>query len=250
MIGMGISPVVGGFVPSGGDSDPIGTALRADAVAYWKMEEASGARADATGRDNNLSPLNVSSAVGKIGNSVEFDEGVEVESYLQSATPTELTTDGDFSISFWIYFNSQQDGSDKTLFVRNNFTEFDVKSFFSIALQKFVIAFYVTESGVDKEVISTFDISLGTWHHFYISYDSGNPSTLTIIANNETATTFNGTGGLSSDPDSITSIGGYVGFPGFSPDGRIDEAGYWKRLLTADERAYLYNSGSGRTLYP
>ena len=30
-------------------------------------------------------------------------------------------------------------------------------------------------------------------------------------------------------------------------NGRIDNVGFWKRLLTANEKAYLYNTGSGRS---
>ena len=30
-------------------------------------------------------------------------------------------------------------------------------------------------------------------------------------------------------------------------DGRLDQVGVWKRVLTADERTWLYNSGNGRS---
>ena len=44
----------------------------------------------------------------------------------------------------------------------------------------------------------------------------------------------------------------WIGFPsefGFC-DVDVDELGFWKRLLSQDEIDYLYNSGTGRTLYP
>jgi hypothetical protein len=40
---------------------------------------------------------------------------------------------------------------------------------------------------------------------------------------------------------------GAFAYAGIYTNGSIDEVGFWKRVLTADERTWLYNSGAGRT---
>lgn len=84
--------------------------------------------------------------------------------------------------------------------------------------------------------------SYNAWHFFvawrtggvwYIQIDNGtvNSATYTNPATNSTSLT--------------------IGWNGQSGDakfnGRLDEITFWKRYLTADEIAYLYNSGAGRS---
>ena len=52
-----------------------------------------------------------------------------------------------------------------------------------------------------------------------------------------------------SDGSSATTLGASTTIPTDTFNGRIDAVGFWKRLLTATERIWLYNAGQGRS-YP
>lgn len=91
-------------------------------------------------------------------------------------------------------------------------------------------------------------ISLNTWYFGATTYAPGSPGTMTQFLNTSKQTgTATGTPGVSAAP---LCIGGDTrSFNSSGLGGSVMRAGLWKRVLSDDELAYLYNGGQGRD-YP
>ena len=86
--------------------------------------------------------------------------------------------------------------------------------------------------------------STGTWYFLVVQHDATN-NQIGISVNNGTTDTTATTGGV-RDGAAPFRIGAFGNATSFF-DGRIDAVMVWKRLLTAAEKAYLYDSGNGRS---
>ena len=74
-------------------------------IAFWKLGEASGTRVDSIGSNDLTDNNTVTQAAGKIGNCAQFTAANS--EYLSIADNAALSTgDIDFSIVFWVYFDS------------------------------------------------------------------------------------------------------------------------------------------------
>ena len=246
-----------------GEGDPIGDALRADAVAYWKLDEASGTRADATGNGNNLTDArsNVASESGKVGQSASFV--MDENSVLYCLNNSDLRiTGGSFTVCAWLWLDAKApcgytiigktDNNDTEWAIdyrppdpdpENNPDRFD---------------WYMLGAGYEFPgvIANTFGApNLHTWYFVVIAYDATN-GVMKIRVDNGADDTFDWMGGT-PETTAAFGIGGYVNEDPPDPpmaagdfDGRVDEVGIWKRLLTEEELAYLWNSGAGRALFP
>ena len=92
-------------------------------------------------------------------------------------------------------------------------------------------------------------VALNTWYNVVAWYQSGAAAHLGISVN-QSVNTANYTGGIKTgsaafvigaNSSSITSDAS------FFMDGRIDEVGFWKQALSANERSDMYGGGSGNT---
>jgi hypothetical protein len=87
--------------------------------------------------------------------------------------------------------------------------------------------------------------SLSTWY-FVVCWHNQAAATINICVNDGAVDSAARTAAISD-----TAAGFIIGADGFNTtnapvDGRIDEVGFWKRVLSAAEITELYNSGSGR----
>lgn len=211
-------------------------------VSYWTMQEASGARADSLGA-NNLTDVNgVGSAAGIIGNAASF-----VTASSQSLTHVNNSDfqvgDSDFTFAGWIYMTNV--GINNTLVSK-----------WTSALQGYYCAYqpltpgfvFAIDNGTTANA-ATFSgtATANTWYFIVASYDSTN-DLIQISINNSVTQVTSQAGGVRIAATDFW-IGGISGFSNYYTSGRIDEIGYWHRLLTAQERTYLYNAGAART-YP
>jgi len=232
--------VTNNVAPAG---DPIGDVLRADAVAYWTMNETSGARNDSVG-SNDLDPQNIPASVaGKVLNAARF---ISVDSQSLTVSPSFDTLATDFTWALWVKLRNKVITQD--LVARVNTDSGD---------DEYVIQ-YSAES--DRILLSTTQVSVkgdnygspavDTWLFVVCSFEEGTPiDTLKISINNGAGNT-QATEGNQAAGDSVLSIGAGEGWDWHYSDSDVDEVAFWKRLLTTDELAYLYNSGAGRALFP
>jgi hypothetical protein len=252
---------VGELASGGGNDDPIGDALRADAVAYWKMDEENGTRQDSTANNRDLTETeSVPGVTGKISDAANFTiaagNGLKI---LNDTAFTSLGTEP-FTFAFWAKIDDITENIDHTLIyrtVQSPSTRIDWYAFFNPNVGNFIILdAYDLNSEEYGFVISTTEISEGVWY-FVLGYIDpvGELAGLRVNDVEVTEGFFSTPAAHGTYNDNCLSVGAEINFTStqsavFQTRGDIDEVGFWPRLLSAEEKDYLYNSGTGRTLYP
>jgi hypothetical protein len=175
---------------------------------------------------------NVGSAIGKQGNSAEFD----TTNYLSTNT---VLSSGPFSVSCWIYADTVTNPSGGIVNRYDNPVPADRVWSTYVANDDIVFAIPPTQLRISNVISAT------TWHYFAFWYDDV-AQEIRIQFDTTIYTRPHTTGyPVTNVPLSIGArADGNTAF-----DGRIDEVGIWSRVLTASERTQLYNGGSGIT-YP
>lgn len=232
--------------------DTIGDALRADCKAYWKLDETSGNRLDSKNSHHLVPVGSVSQAAGKVGNAAGFDGELaytEDQQYLVAPSHTDLAggDSNSFTIAGWIYVtNFDFDAPCLLSKAGDDTTEYLIIT--SVQKPQFTIS-----GGVATDALSTIVMDAGVWYFVVAWYDLS-IRTSYISVNQETPVVGSSAGVTLNAPydplGTVLSGAYYEADPANFTHGRHDELGFWQRVLTADERAYLYNSGAGKTLYP
>lgn len=230
-------------------SDPIGDALRADAKAYWKFDD-DGLLADATGRGNTWTNNgSVISASGKIDQAIAPNG---TEQYLSQGSTADLTVgNGSFTIAGWIYITAflNPELGEGALFWKADDTADEI--YFSVQNDTKVFLFYTNDGNNYTSVFvpSSGQLSAGQWY-FVQAWRNLNNTTINIKLNNSDSQNTN-TVGTNPTTSATIAIGAYAGGTHTNRfNGRVDEFGFWHRILTTEESDYLFNGGVGRTLYP
>lgn len=217
-------------------SDP-GDALRADVVAYYRLSDVSDSGPNGYTLTNNNS---TSFGAGKVGNCANFSAASR-QSLSRAGSDLDITTT-DYAFSFW--FKVATD--DKILFSKGADGSLGYSMYVSTGglLQWNHVA---SGSGDLNTGTSGVDASDNAWHHCAVNGDrDGNAS---IYIDN----VLRGSNSIAAATGTLAVATAFMlgDFP--SPDielnGSLDEFGFWRRLLTSDERDYLYNAGAGRSLY-
>lgn len=213
-------------------------ALSDNLVGYWACEETSGARADSTDNNNDLTDNNtVGYATGKIDNACDFERDNSEYLSISDASQTGLDITGDFSTCFWGKFES----STYNQGILGKYDTANQRSY-GAKVRGSDVLFITTSNGssvLDASESSTY--SLATWYYYCFTYDVSastgewykNASSLGTD-NTLTTSIFNG----SSDFKISAIDGDYT-------DGLLDEIAIWSRLLSSAEITELYNSGAG-----
>ncbi len=207
-------------------------ALIDNLVSYWKLDESSGDASDSVG-SLTLTNANVTYGAAKINNGANFNG---TSSRLTHSSSGNLT--GDFSISFWVKYNSFAGGpmiySDWSLTNRNIFLYTDTGG---------ILYFYRGNGGASQDATpaQTATLSTGTWYHIVVT-QSGTSKKMYVNAGTPTTATATYTGGSTGASSTFcvyaTANADYL-------NGTLDEVGFWTRELTASEVTQLYNVGAG-----
>lgn len=208
-------------------------ALTTNLIRYFKCEDnaASIVVTDSTGNANGASARNTSSitTTGKIANSFDF---VPASSdYILDGSPPDFSGTNPFSVSLWIYSDSNADCS-YFWYTPNNSTS-------NIKIQQFTDnKVYFERGGVSIGL----NITTGAWTHYVMTYDGTN----LIAYKNGIATSTGDTNSLSSSTN-ILQFGRKNTSGSLFYDGKMDEIGVWSRALSAEEVKRLYNGNGGLT---
>lgn len=214
-------------VPSG-SADPIGDALRADVVAYYKFDDASDSGPGSYNLTNNNS---VTFSAGKVGNAANF-VAASNQSLSRSGGVISIGTT-DFAISFWLKTSTTSG------------ILFDASTLIYVNSLVGTLQYVVSASLYANIALPYSD---NAWHHSVFNGDRNGLAS--VYFDGVVAGTFD-----ISPADGLSLVGtGDVLFGDFTVagneyNGSLDEAGIWRRLLTVDEIAHLYNAGAGRSLY-
>lgn len=210
-------------------------ALTDSLVSYWALEEASGNRADSHGSNTLTDNNTVASATGKISTAADFE--ASNSEWLSCADNAALSTgDIDFSLSFWVYFEST--GYQE---LAGKWTGGGTDREWLIYTFGGAMSFQVQGPSSGQTVTHGTSLTSGVWYHVVVWHDSVN-NVIGITINDTSAVTQAHSGGANDGTADFT-LGGRSGSVYF--DGLMDEVGFWKKVLSAAEITSLYNGGSG-----
>jgi hypothetical protein len=218
-------------------------ALTDSLIAFWELEEASGSRLDSHGSNHLTDNNTVTQTTGKVGNCGQFT-AANNES-LSIADNADLSTgDINYTICAWVMLDS------KTTFrmIANKFgdtqgtnQEYSLRYTSSSDRFELLVRSAAASSSVESSTLGS--PATGTWYFIVAWHDADNDllgisvnAGAADIASPYTSGSINGTAPF--------EIGNASAF-GLPMDGRIDQVGFWKRVLTSQERADLYNGGAG-----
>ncbi len=223
-------------------------ALSDNLVAYWKLDEASGTRADSFS-NNNLSDNNtVGSATGKINLAADFV--ASSSEYLSIADNVPLSF-GDEALTITYWANGDTLSGTQSLLGKWASSGSVATCEYASRFVGADFAFRVGDGSTNGTVSSTnystqvAAFSTGTWYYIMVWHDpSANEIGIRINADDAHNNVLSWTTGILDGAASF-SIGRMGDFDGQYWDGLIDEVGIWRRVLTAGENTTLYNGGAG-----
>ena len=215
-------------------------------IGWWSLNETSGNRADSsinalTLTDNNT----VASATGKVSNAADFE--ASNSEFLERADSALLSTgDIDFTVSAWVKLESKSN----VMFIVSKRDSSTVQEFnlaYDNVSDRFTFAIMNSAGSVVGLAYANNlgSPALNTWYYVTGWHDSVN-NLISIQVNNGLPNTV-ATTGAPSDTSANLRIGALFATEFLFWDGLIDEVTFYKRALTAGERTWLYNNGSGRT---
>lgn len=222
--------------------------LRDNLISYWKLDEASGTRVDSVVASGNdlTSNATVGQTTGKIGSAAQFNKASS--RYLSRTSNASLQCgDIDFTLAGWFYLDSDS----TVLFGKDTNTPANSRDYtadvINISPGVSKLRFYLG-GGASSIVTDGTSLSLSTWYFFAVWHDSTLNTVNTQVNAGTAVSAAEGTIFDVSSAEFRIGARAYAAFEGYF-DGRIDEVGFWKRVLTAAERTTLYNGGAGMT-YP
>jgi len=209
---------------------PVAGFDKTSLISWWSLDEESGTRNDSHGT-NHLTDVNtVEYASGKKSNAARFVSSNAERLSCDSNTTLQMGQEQDFSLLAWVYFDSlsvvhvMAKPGEYYLYTPNNGS------------------FYFYNEVNEAAVAIPGGILSSTWYFIVGWYDAVN-NRIGILVNNTYGQELSSAGRAVGT--NALSLGGNTTWGGYLT-GRIDEAAILKRLLTNDEKTWLYNDGAGR----
>ncbi len=224
-------------------TDTVHAALTDNLAAYWKLDEASGTRADSVGSSNLTSNNGVTQTTGKLNSAAQFTSASS--QYLSVADNTAISVgDIDFTVAAWVYLDSKS--TTQTIashyFTSTNQRGWDLEYLTGTDRFRFTVS-GTGDSTIASVLANNFGSpSTGTWYYVVAWHDSVN-NTINIQVNNGSVDSAAWSTGVynSSGPFVI----GALSTPLQYLTGKVDSVGFWKKVLSSTERTSLYNAGDG-----
>lgn len=233
------SPLTGGGAALG----PLLSGL----VAYWDLGESSGNRADSGSSGYTLTDNNtVGSAVGVGAGQTAASFASANSEYLSRAGGPPFGSETDsWHFVVWAYITDTtfsypvangQSGTSGAAAGWQLFDFGDGRVFFQ--------ARNAADSGQISAVVA--GVTRSVWTLLEFGYDADSEQ-MFLATNAGAKAEVAAAGGLTIGASAQLNLGARNA--GSFIDGRLQSAGIWSRLLTADERTWLYNSGTAARLY-
>jgi len=245
--GIGASALVDKIV---GLTVAIPDSLFNNLVSWWTLDETSAGmapvvRLDSHGANHLTDNGTTPSTAGKISLATQHTNAVP--DWLSHVSNADLQTgDIDFTFTGWVYLDNL--ATSQMLIAKDNNVagerEYYLK--YQTGVNRFQAAVF---RAVDAPVLvnaNTLGLPVvGTWYFIAIWHNAA-ADTINIQVNNGGIDSVATGGALQAASAAEFQIGKREFAGAEEPlDGRVDEVGFWKRLLTVEEKTALYNSGIG-----
>lgn len=208
-------------------------------VSFYELNEQNGSRQDVHGTNDLIDMNTVGYATGIIDNAANFVASEE-EYLICNSNPSLQLGDISFSFAFWINFSSIIDKS--RIFTKDHEYHTD-RELICHLRDTGKIRFTVFSDGQSPVHLESYDtVVSGNWYFVVIWFD-GDAGETNIQINNGTISSISHSGGVyvGDNPfiiGSQSNLGKYL-------NAKVDNFGFWKRVLDSTERSQLYNSGNG-----
>lgn len=213
-------------------------------VNYWAMDEASGTRADSAGSVTLTDVNTVGAVAGKHNNAASYVLG----SAETLTAPGFSLPSGDMTLSFWLQPAIDNDDAQRGFFgIGTTWTSATALNIYWVPASDKLRLLCGDDAGAYKNVDSLTAVPFGSWYHVVVTY-TASTKVYTIYVNGDAGAS---TPALTGGPYRTASTlwaGGRYNVAAYETH-YLDEVGIWSRVLSADERATLYNSGAGK-FYP
>ena len=221
---------------------PLVSPLLTNLISYWKMDEASGDAIDVHGTNTLTDNNTVDTYSGKI-NTGRFFNSTNSEFFSIASNSTLQTGNIGFTFQVWVRLESAT--ASRTIISKSTSLSSGGKEYSLFYSGSFVSwSFEVDDSTTGFTVLNSYEAATaGVWYCIHawqditsgeigLSVNAGTPYTTPL-----TITPFAGSNPFFIGKHYVTGAG-YLW-------GTVDEVGFWKRVLSADERTALYNGGAG-----
>lgn len=221
--------------------------LKEQLVAAWPLDEPSGTRRDRAGigAPNDLTDNNT--VTGAAGPSIYIPLASQFTAanteYLSLADNASISLTGSHTICAWVFLDSAvafAQIAGKGRFLDAATLEYAIGTSTGGTAVRYGKSDGTTLVQLDHSIA----VATGTWY-FVMGWLDTDADTINIQVNNSTVSSAATTTGV-QDSTNAFGIGGQAAAQVFN--GRIAGVGLWGRVLTAQERTWLYNGGSGRSL--
>ena len=224
-------------------------------AGYWKLDESSGTRDDSLGV-NHLAEQDgtISSGTGIINNAADFElADARSLARLSGFSALEMDPNSSFTVAAWIKLESTpadvmtwvSKGRLDALAIGTRGFEYALEWWNGGSLFNFGISGAAEFADQVNVAASSFGaVSAGNWYFVVGWYDAVDEMVRIQVNDGDVDQAAHANGAWNSGtPFVIGSFGHEIQ----RCDGLIDEVGVWKRVLTSEERTFLYNAGAGRT---
>lgn len=222
---------------------PVGHDLLRDMVEFWPLSEQLGDRLGVHG-GLTLTDTNTVTGADGVGSLASQFTQANAES-LNRASETALQGgNSDWCFAFWALWSTTGSPTDggRAISKRSAPTSNDY-DIFRFAGDIYLLVHNSGGSGLQVPAAFSSD----TWH-FVVAWHDAAADTINIKVD-ANATVTQATAGLAPNEAAGGFRIGELAEASAPWNGAMQRVGYWKRVLTADELAFLYNSGRGRD-YP
>lgn len=217
-------------------------------ISYWSLQDQSGSRLDLTGLANTLTNTNtVTSVDGFLGPASHF---TAASSQLLSIASNSSIQGGpkNYTFACWVKLDSKP-ANFMTILSKYSATAGRAEYILYWLNTTDRLAFNVYRATDSIQSVSADNLgapALSTWY-FIVAWNNHDGLTVNIEVN-AGATDSTALGGATQAASTAALGMGGLSLVGTNYwDGSIAEVGRWDRLLTRQERTWLYNQGKGRT---
>ncbi len=253
-LGFGLGLDVIQAVAAGGGG-PSGADLKTDLAAWWAMDETSGDRADSHTNSYDLTDVNtVGSVTGKVGAKAAFFVAAppQSEKFSRANSASEDWQMGlaDLTVGFWIKFTSWDTFAQQTCFATGANIGTAEGYLMELPYPGTTYNVIISNGSTSLTLSGTWDggaPTLGVWYFILIEYDRSDK--ISVWKNNVKESDDVDISSFVSDDIISTQIFAIASKANAATefiDGAMDEFFIHNRLITADEKTWLWNDGDGR----
>lgn len=235
----------GGLLVISVNEDPLLTSILSKLIGYWPMEHAG---TDVTWLDVGPDALHltrvatITGAAGKHGLAYYGGAGA-----LEYTADTALTFEGGASFELCAWVQMDNTGQNKGIMSRYDVTT--NRREYSLLVESGNAVFALSRDGTAANTVVVTGGSVGEDSFRMLNgWRDVDNDLIGVQVDNGTATTaaYSSADPVFTDTNNRFLVGVLEGSI-YGNDGRIDEMAVFSPMLTADERAWLYNAGAGRT---